>query len=92
MSAHILLYLAVNSKSERKVDSLPLRGLQRATFGTQAHLSDRSAKSHLIMFLWFVQGMTLLLMGSADALPSEPADKPVFMEDMSEQQLASAVS
>ena len=38
------------------------------------------------------QGMTLLLMGSAEALPQEPATKPVFMEDMSEQQLASAVS
>lgn len=36
-------------------------------------------------------GMTLLLMGSADALPQEPVDKPVFMEDMSEQQLASAM-
>ena len=36
--------------------------------------------------------MTLLLMGSAEALPQEPATKPVFMEDMSEQQLASAVS
>ncbi|KAK7101177.1 ubiquitin carboxyl-terminal hydrolase 14-like [Littorina saxatilis] len=36
-------------------------------------------------------GMTLLLMGSAGELPQEPADKPVFMEDMSEQQLASAM-
>ena len=36
--------------------------------------------------------MTFLLMGSAEALPQEPASKPVFMEDMSEQQLASAVS
>ena len=36
--------------------------------------------------------MTLLMMGTADALPTEPAEKPVFVEDMSEQQLASAVS
>lgn len=34
----------------------------------------------------------LLLMGTADALPSAPQDRPMFMEDMSEQQLASAVS
>ena len=33
----------------------------------------------------------LLLMGSADELPVTPADKPVFMEDMSEEQLASVV-
>ncbi|RUS69850.1 hypothetical protein EGW08_022389 [Elysia chlorotica] len=36
-------------------------------------------------------GITLLMMGTADALPSEPAEKPVFVEDMSEQQLASAL-
>lgn len=35
--------------------------------------------------------VTLLMMGTADALPTEPAEKPVFMEDMSEQQLASAL-
>lgn len=34
----------------------------------------------------------LLMMGTADALPEEPAQKTVFMEDMSDQQLASAVS
>ncbi|GFO19413.1 ubiquitin carboxyl-terminal hydrolase 14 [Plakobranchus ocellatus] len=36
-------------------------------------------------------GITLLMMGTADALPSEPSEKPVFVEDMSEQQLASAL-
>lgn len=36
-------------------------------------------------------GIALLLMGSAEALPPEPSDKPVFMEDMSEHQLASAL-
>ncbi|XP_025109359.1 ubiquitin carboxyl-terminal hydrolase 14-like isoform X1 [Pomacea canaliculata] len=36
-------------------------------------------------------GVMLLLMGTADALPSAPQDRPMFMEDMSEQQLASAL-
>ncbi|MEQ2308963.1 Ubiquitin carboxyl-terminal hydrolase 14, partial [Ameca splendens] len=35
-------------------------------------------------------GMTLLMMGSADALPEEPAVRPMFVEDMTEEQLASA--
>ena len=34
----------------------------------------------------------LLMMGTADELPTEPVQKTVFMEDMTEQQLASAVS
>lgn len=38
------------------------------------------------------QGMTLLMMGSAEALPEEPAVRPMFVEDMTEEQLASAVS
>lgn len=32
------------------------------------------------------------MMGSADALPEEPAVRPMFVEDMTEEQLASAVS
>lgn len=36
--------------------------------------------------------MTLLMMGSADALPEEPVVRPMFVEDMTEEQLASAVS
>lgn len=32
------------------------------------------------------------MMGSAEALPEEPADRPMFVEDMTEEQLASAVS
>ncbi|KAF3829912.1 hypothetical protein GH733_001863 [Mirounga leonina] len=35
--------------------------------------------------------MTLLMMGSADALPEEPSAKTVFVEDMTEEQLASAM-
>jgi hypothetical protein len=46
MGAHVQLPLAVNSKSEQKVDSLPLLGLKPATLDPQAHLSDRSANSH----------------------------------------------
>jgi hypothetical protein len=34
MGAYVQLPLAVNNKSERKVDSLPLLGLKPATFGT----------------------------------------------------------
>ncbi|XP_071483761.1 ubiquitin carboxyl-terminal hydrolase 14-like [Diadema antillarum] len=36
-------------------------------------------------------GITLLMMGSADALPQAPEQKTVFMEDMTEEQLASAM-
>jgi hypothetical protein len=46
MGTHILLPLAVNNKSERKVNSLPSLGFEPATFGTLAHLFDHSAKSH----------------------------------------------
>lgn len=37
-------------------------------------------------------GVMLLMMGSVDALPQGPVEKTVFMEDMSESQLASALS
>lgn len=43
------------------------------------------------MIFFFLQGMTVLMMGSADALPEEPSAKTVFVEDMTEEQLASAV-
>lgn len=36
-------------------------------------------------------GATLLLLGTAEELPKEPEVKPVFVEDMSEDQLASAM-
>lgn len=36
-------------------------------------------------------GSVVLLMGTKEALPSEPAEKPVFMEDMSESELATAL-
>ncbi|KAI5101610.1 ubiquitin carboxyl-terminal hydrolase 14, partial [Silurus meridionalis] len=36
-------------------------------------------------------GMTFLMMGSAEALPEEPSVRPMFVEDMTEEQLASAM-
>jgi hypothetical protein len=42
---HVQLSLTVNSKSKRKADSLPPLGLEPATLGTLAHLSDCSATS-----------------------------------------------
>lgn len=45
-----------------------------------------------LLFLLCFKGMTLLMMGSADALPEEPIARPIFVEDMTEEQLASAVS
>ncbi|NXC19837.1 UBP14 hydrolase, partial [Corythaeola cristata] len=47
---------------------------------------------YLLLFLLYFKGMTLLMMGSADALPEEPIARPIFVEDMTEEQLASAVS
>lgn len=37
------------------------------------------------------EGSVVLLMGTKEALPAEPAEKPVFMEDMTENELASAL-
>lgn len=36
--------------------------------------------------------MTLLMMGSADALPSAPVQQTKFVEDMSESEISKAVS
>jgi hypothetical protein len=44
MSAHVLPPLAVQSKSEWKVNSLPPLGFEPVTFGMITHLSDHSAK------------------------------------------------
>jgi hypothetical protein len=46
MSAHVLPPLAVNSKSERKINSLPPLGFEPVIFGMLAHLSNHSTKSH----------------------------------------------
>jgi hypothetical protein len=45
-SAHVLPPLAVNSKSERKVNSLPPLGFELVIIGMLAHLSNHSTKSH----------------------------------------------
>jgi hypothetical protein len=42
MIAHVLLPLAVNSKSERNVDSLPPLAFERATFDMLVHLYESS--------------------------------------------------
>jgi hypothetical protein len=58
MSAHVLPPLAVNSKSERKIISLPPLEFEPVIFGMPAHLSDHSAKSHPqtpVVQLWFVE-------------------------------------
>lgn len=52
----------------------------------------RAVLKHSLPFFLCSKGMTLLMMGSADALPEEPIARPVFVEDMTEEQLASAVS
>jgi hypothetical protein len=46
MGDHLLLPITVNTKSERKADSLPTLGLKAAIFSMQAQLSERSAKFH----------------------------------------------
>jgi hypothetical protein len=70
MSVHALLPLAVNSKSEWRVDSLPPLGFESAIFGMLAHLSDRSTKSHPLKYvvnrLWW-KGEPLRLCSSTVA-------------------------
>lgn len=39
-----------------------------------------------------VQGATLLMMGTKEALPEAPVEKTLFIEDLTEEELASAVS
>jgi hypothetical protein len=50
MGAYVLLPLvvdnSVNSKSEQKVDSLPLLGLEPATIGRFMHRSNHTMKPH----------------------------------------------
>jgi hypothetical protein len=46
VSANVLPPLAVNSKSEQKVNSLPPLGFEPEIFGMLALLSDHSAKFH----------------------------------------------
>jgi hypothetical protein len=45
-SAHVQPPLTVNSKSERKVNSLPPLGFKLVIIGMLAHLSNHSTKSH----------------------------------------------
>jgi hypothetical protein len=54
MSVHVLPPLAVNSKSELKVNSLPPLGFELVIFGMLAHLSNHSAKSHPEKYMMYV--------------------------------------
>jgi hypothetical protein len=49
MGVQVLLPLAVNSKSERQAGTQLTLRLEPANFNTQAHLSDRSAKSNPLL-------------------------------------------
>jgi hypothetical protein len=55
MSAQVLPPLVVNSKSKRKINSLPPLGFELVIIGMLAHLSNHSAKSHPIAF-WLTAG------------------------------------
>jgi hypothetical protein len=52
MSTHILPPLAVNNKSERKVNSLPPMGLELVIIRMLAHLSNHSTNSHPISLVF----------------------------------------
>jgi hypothetical protein len=54
MSAHVLPPLAVNSKSEQKVNSLPPLRFEPVIFGMLEHLSNHSAKSHPNIMVIFI--------------------------------------
>jgi hypothetical protein len=43
------IFILVNSKSERKVNSLPPLGFELVISGMLAHLSNHSAKSHITL-------------------------------------------
>lgn len=45
-----------------------------------------------VVLLLLCQGTTLLMMGSAGEIPQAPVQKTMFVEDMTDSQLASAVS
>lgn len=47
---------------------------------------------HTSILLLFIQGAVILLLGTKDDLiESEPIERPKFIEDMNESELASAV-
>jgi hypothetical protein len=53
MSAHVLPPLAVNNKSERKVNLLPPLGFEPVISGVLVHFSNHSAKSHPVIASYF---------------------------------------
>jgi hypothetical protein len=48
MNAYVLPPLAVNNKSEQKVNSLPLLGFELVIIGMLAHLSNHSTRKNKI--------------------------------------------
>lgn len=47
--------------------------------------------SHCFCLFFLTQGVTFLMMGSADELPDEPKDKVTFLEDMTDNELATVL-
>lgn len=73
----------------------------------KSHLSEFEAKMYrlfeadldlfscyhrqFVLYLGLFKGATMLLMGSKDEVPNEPIQKTVFVEDMNESELATAL-
>jgi ubiquitin carboxyl-terminal hydrolase 14 len=56
-------------------------------------LTDCGSEHFNLKLYYFLQGVTILMMGSKEEdVPVEPSEKPLFVEDMNESELASAVS
>uniref|UniRef100_G3QKI2 Ubiquitin carboxyl-terminal hydrolase n=1 Tax=Gorilla gorilla gorilla TaxID=9595 RepID=G3QKI2_GORGO len=72
-----------------KAQLFALTGVQPAR--QKVMVKGGTLKEHSWEEVKMKSGMTLLMMGSADALPEEPSAKTVFVEDMTEEQLASAM-
>jgi hypothetical protein len=68
MGAYVLLPLAVNSKSERKVNSLPSLGFEPVIFGMLAHLSDNFSQSHLNVCLILMKAVDRTLSVSINGI------------------------
>jgi hypothetical protein len=66
MSAHVLPPLAINSKSERKVNSLPPLGFELVIIRMLAHLSNHSTKSQpLVTDIMILSPDVLFILGKA---------------------------
>jgi hypothetical protein len=78
ISAHVLIPLAVNSKSERKVNSLQPLEIKPANFGMLVHLSDNLANSHPIKLSYISTHQTIIFLKTkAYHCDRSGADSPV---------------